>query len=112
VKFTFQIATSAYVKNLRFTGNTDKGKSIHIEKTGIKIELSLIQIEFSDLIVSGSEICFNKKMKLGSKSFEIRDLSLYERRVVSSSIEGAVCPKCSIITLHGSKYCTNCSFSL
>lgn len=53
-------------------------------KLGIKIELSLLQIEFSDLIVLGSQISFNKKMKLGSKSFEIRDLSLYSRHVGSN----------------------------
>ncbi len=77
VKLTFQIETSAHVTKLRFTKNADEGKSIHIEKLGIKIELSLLQIEFSDLIRSGSHISLNKKMKLGSKSFEIRDLSLY-----------------------------------
>jgi hypothetical protein len=54
-----------------------KGKSIHIEKLGIKIELSLLQVEFSDLITSSSDISFNRKIKLGIKSFEIQDLSLY-----------------------------------
>jgi hypothetical protein len=81
VKFTFQIETSGHMKKLRLTSNTEKGKSIHIEKIGIKVELFLLQIEFSDLITYGSDISFNKKMKLGSKSFEIQDLSLYTKRM-------------------------------
>jgi hypothetical protein len=77
VRFTFQIETSAHVTKLKFTKNADEGKSIHIEKLGIKIELSLSQIEFSYLERSSSHISLDKKMKLGSKSFEIHDLSLY-----------------------------------
>lgn len=81
VKFTFQIETIAHMKKLRFTTNTEKGKSIHIEKIGIKIELFLLQIEFSDLITYRSDISFSKKMKLGSKNFEIHDLSLYTKKM-------------------------------
>ena len=81
VKFTFQIETSAHMKKLRLTSNTEKGKSTHIEKIGIKIELFLLQIEFSDLMTSRSDISFSKKMKLGSKSFEIHDLSLYTKKM-------------------------------
>jgi hypothetical protein len=81
VKFTFQIETSAHMKKLRLTSNTEKGKSTHIEKIGIKIELFLLQIEFSDLMTSISDISFSKKMKLGSKSFEIHDLSLYTKKM-------------------------------
>jgi hypothetical protein len=110
VKLTFQIETSAHVKKLRFTSDADKVKSIQIEKLGIKIELSLLQIEFSDLITSSSQISLNKKIKLGSKSFEIHDLSLYSRHVVSNK-ESRVCPKCNTINSLGSKYCANCSFS-
>jgi hypothetical protein len=81
VKFTFQIETSTHMKKLRLTSNTEKGKSTHIEKIGIKIELFLLQIEFSDLMTSRSDISFSKKMKLGSKSFEIHDLSLYTKKM-------------------------------
>jgi hypothetical protein len=81
VKFTFQIETNAHMKKLRLTSNTEKGKSTHIEKIGIKIELFLLQIEFSDLMTSRSDISFSKKMKLGSKSFEIHDLSLYTKKM-------------------------------
>jgi uncharacterized OB-fold protein len=111
VKFTFQIDTSAHVTKLRFTNNAGKGKSIHIEKLGIKIELSLLQIEFSDLITLSSHISFNKKMKLGSKSFEIHDLSLYAKRSVRNK-EGTVCPRCSTMNSPEWKYCTKCSFRL
>jgi hypothetical protein len=111
VRFRFQIDTSAHVRKLRFTDDADKGKSIHIEKLEIEIELSLLQMEFSDLIASSSQISFNKKMKLGSKSFEIHDLSLYSRDV-SSKKESMVCPECNTINPLGSKYCTNCSISL
>jgi hypothetical protein len=82
VKFTFKIETSAHVKKLRFTRNAHRGKSIHIERFGIKIELFLIQILFSDLITTSSHLSLDKKMKLGSKSFDIHDLSLYATHVV------------------------------
>jgi hypothetical protein len=110
VKFTFQIETSAYVKKLRFTKDADKGKSIHIEKIGIKIELSLLQVEFSDLITSSSHISFNRKMKLGSKSFEIHDLSLYAKRTVFN--KEILCPKCNSINSSESNYCSSCGFKL
>jgi hypothetical protein len=77
IRFTFQIETSAHITKLKFTKNADEGKSIHIEKIGINIELFLLQIEFSDLDTSSSDISLDKKRKLGSKSFEIQDLSLY-----------------------------------
>jgi hypothetical protein len=79
VRFTFQVDTSAHMTKLTFSRSADKGKSIHIEKTGIIIDLSLIQIEFLDLTASSSHISLNKKMKLGSKSFELHDLSLYAK---------------------------------
>lgn len=110
VRFTFQIDTSAHVKKLRFTSNADKGKSIHIEKIGIKIELSLLQIEFSDLITSGSQISFSKKMKLGSKTFEIHDLSLYAKSTVLN--KEILCPKCNSVNSPESKYCASCGFKL
>lgn len=111
VKFTFQIETSAHVKKLRFTRNAQRGKLIHIEKFGIKIELYLIQILFSDLITTSSHLSLDKKMKLGSKSFDIHDLSLYASHVVPSK-QGTLCPKCSTVNSPESKYCTNCSFNL
>ena len=77
VRFTFQIETSAHVTKLKFTKNADQDKSIHIEKLGIQIDLFLLQIEFSELTKSSSDISLDKKMKLGSKGFEIHDLSLY-----------------------------------
>jgi len=110
VKFTFQIETCAHVKKLRFTNDAVKGKSIHIEKMGIKIGLSLLQIEFSDLITSSSHNSFNKKMKLGSKSFEIHDLSLYAKRTVFN--KEILCPKCNSINSPESKYCASCGFKL
>lgn len=110
MRFTFQIDTSAHVKKLTFTNNnTDKRKSIHIEKIGIQIEVFLFRIEFSDLIAASSQISFNKKTKLGSKRFEIQDLYLYSGHVVSNK-ETIVCPDCNTINSLGSKYCTNCSF--
>jgi hypothetical protein len=84
VRFTFQIETSAHVTKLKFTKNVDEGKSIHIDKIGINIELFLLQIEFSDLDTSSSDISLEKSIKLGSKSFEIQDLSLY----ADASVEG------------------------
>ena len=69
------------MKKLRLTSNTEKGKSTHIEKIGIKIELFLLQIEFSDLMTSRSDISFSKKMKLGGKNFEIHNTSLYTKKM-------------------------------
>jgi hypothetical protein len=77
VRFTFQIKTSGHITKLTFTKNAEKGKSIHIEKLGILIELFLLKVEFSDLDRSSSDVSLEKSKKLGSKSFEIRDLSLY-----------------------------------
>ena len=110
VKFTFQIETSAHVTKVKFTKNDDEGKSIHIEKLGIKIELFLLHIEFSDLETSRSDISLDKKRKLGSKSFEIHDLSLYAKRSVSNR-ENTVCPKCRTMNSSESTYCTYCSFN-
>jgi hypothetical protein len=111
VKFTFQVETSAHMTKLRFTSNANEGKSIHIEKIGIKIELSLVQIEFLDLITSSSYISLNKKMKLGSKSFEIHDLSLYAQHSVLNK-ETTVCPRCGAINSPGWRYCPYCSYNL
>jgi hypothetical protein len=77
VRFTFQIQTSAHVTKLKFTKNVGEGRSIHIDKIGINIELFLLRIEFSDLDSSSSDVSLDKSIKLGSKSFEIQDLSLY-----------------------------------
>jgi hypothetical protein len=77
VKFTFQLETSANITKLRVTSNAEKGRSVNVEKLGMKIELSLLQIEFSDLILANSQISLNKKIKLGSKSLELHDLSVY-----------------------------------
>jgi hypothetical protein len=77
VKFTFQLETSANITKLTLSGSAEKGKSVNIEKLGMKIELSLLEVEFSDLISTRSQISLNKKMLLGSKSFEIHDIFLY-----------------------------------
>jgi hypothetical protein len=82
IRFTFQIKTSGHIRKLTFSKNSEKGKSIHIEKLGIEIELFLVQITFSNLLTSGSDISFEKKMKLGSKSFDIQDVSLYPKSSV------------------------------
>jgi hypothetical protein len=100
------------MKKLRFTTNPNEGKSIRIEKIGIKIELSLVQIEFLDLITSRSYISLNKKMKLGSKSFEIRDLSLYAQRSAVINKEATACPRCGAIISTGWRYCPYCSYNL
>ena len=77
VKFTFQIESSATITKLRLSSDAEKRKSANIEKLGIKIELSLLEITFSDLISSSSQISLKKKIKLGSKDLEIHDISLY-----------------------------------
>jgi hypothetical protein len=111
IRFTFKIETSAHVTKLKFTKNADGGKSIHIEKIGINIELFLLRIEFSDLDTSSSDISLDKKMKLGSKSFEIYDLSLYARS--SDNIKDTItCLKCNTINSAESKTCIHCSSTL
>ena len=111
VRFTFQLDTSAHITKLRFSRNADKGKTANIEKLGIKIELSLLRIEFSDLINSNSHISLKKKVKLGTKKFEIQDLSLYAESHEDNK-ETTVCPKCNSINSFKSKYCTFCSYNL
>jgi hypothetical protein len=80
VKFTFEIDTSAHITKLRIIRNADRIKSVDIEKLGVTIELSLLQIEFSDLILQWSEFSLNRRMLLGSKSFEIHNVSIYAER--------------------------------
>jgi hypothetical protein len=77
IRFIFQVETSAHITKLTFIKNADEGKSIHIEKIGINIELFLLRIEFLDFDTANTDISLDKKMKLGSKSFDIHDLSLY-----------------------------------
>ena len=77
IRFIFQVETSAHITKLTFTKNADEGKSIHIEKIGINIELFLLRIEFLDFDAANTDISLDKKMKLGSKSFDIHDFSLY-----------------------------------
>lgn len=82
IKFTFQIKTNGHLRKLTFSKNSEKGKSIHIEKVGIEIELFLVQIKFSNLLTSSSDISFDKMMKLGNKSFDIQNISLYPKDAV------------------------------
>jgi hypothetical protein len=111
IRFTFLIETSAHVTKLKFTKNADEGESIHIEKIGVNIELFLLQIEFSDLSTSSLDISLDKKMKLGSKSFEIHDLSLYSKQ--SDNLKKTIaCSKCNTINSLQAKVCSNCSSSL
>jgi len=112
IRFTFQIETSAHIRKLTFTKNADEGKSIHIEKIGINIELFLLRIEFLDVDMSGTEdISFDKKMKLGSKSFEIHDLHLYARPIDKDN-NAIACPKCNTMNSPESKICIKCSSNL
>jgi hypothetical protein len=82
IRFTFQIKTSGHLRKLTLSKNSEKGKSIHIEKLGIEIELFLVQITFSNLLTLSSDISFDKRTKLGSKSFDIRDVMLYSKSSV------------------------------
>jgi hypothetical protein len=112
IRFIFQIETSAHVTKLKFTKNADEGKSIHIEKIGINIELFLLRIEFSDEDTPGTEdISFDKKMKLGSKRFEIHDLYLYARPIDKYN-NAIACPKCNTMNSPESKICINCFSNL
>ena len=111
VRFTFHIKTNGYIKKLVFTNNPDEGKSIHIEKLGIEIELYLLQIKFSYLLSSSSDISFDKEMKLGSKKFEIQNVSLYSKHALLDK-KSTMCTKCSAMNSPESKFCANCSTSL
>jgi hypothetical protein len=111
IRFTFQIETSAHITKLTITKNADEGKSIHIEKIGINIELFLLQIEFSEVDTSSSDISLDKKKKLGSKSFEIHDVSLYSKPI--DNLKNTIaCPQCNTINSLQSKICINCSSNL
>jgi hypothetical protein len=112
IRFTFQIETSGYVEKLRLSKNTERGKSIHIEKLGIRLELYLLQIRFSNLLSSSFDVSFDKKMKLGGKSFEMRDVSLFPKQAAVLSREKNVCSKCNTIHSPEARYCANCSFQL
>jgi hypothetical protein len=110
IRFTFKVDTSGYVQKLKLSKNAAKGKSIHIEKLGIKLDLFLLQISFSNLLMSSIDISFDKKMKLGSKNFEMHDVSLFPKQAAVR--EKNVCSKCDTINPPEARYCTNCSFQL
>jgi ribosomal protein L40E len=111
VKFTFEIDISAHITKLRIIRNADRGKSVIIEKLGVTIELSLLQIEFSDLILQWSEFSLNRQMLLGRKSFEIHDISLYAERNDDNK-NTIICPKCNTLNSPESEFCIHCSTNL
>src|SRR5207247_7105537 len=72
-KFEFQLNVSTYIKKLRILAQRDgiyrDGKSINIEKFGVELELYLEQIVTAVYYLSNP-------IKLGSKKFELKNLSL------------------------------------
>jgi hypothetical protein len=111
VKFTFQIDTSANMTNLRIIRNADRINSIDIERLDVTMKLYLLQIEFSDKISGWSDLSLNRQMLLGSKSFEINNLSLYAKSSDNNK-NTIACPKCNTLNSIESKFCIHCSSNL
>jgi hypothetical protein len=66
------------MSKLTFTKkNADRGKSIRINKLGIKIEVCLVQKNSLIWLDKKANISLDKEIRLGSKSFELEDLLLY-----------------------------------
>ncbi len=76
-KFKFLLESTAYLNKIRIIRRNDgkypDRKSIEIGKTGIEFQLSLEQIE-------GAVNYLSKPIELGSKKFEIKDLSFHFRQ--------------------------------
>jgi ribosomal protein L40E len=129
VKFTFQLDTSTYIEKLKIIPSSNhQVKSVHIEKMGIALELSLLEIKVSSLQLPMPSISLDQKIKLGEKKFELKDLSYQfkqppatDRVEVQNSIVAGetnsrnsyiVCEQCGNRNSFQSKFCNNCGSKL
>jgi ribosomal protein L40E len=80
--FRFQLDSSIHIKKLQIHTNslTTAGKSIDIEKLGVKLELKLLQATISSMQMSMPITCLKKPVKLLSREFEIKNVSFHLRR--------------------------------
>jgi hypothetical protein len=77
VRLLFQLDTSIYLDKLRIQ-NSNKGKSISIEKLSIELKLSLLQVNISGTF--GFPVILVHPVKLGSRRFEINEFVLFSRQ--------------------------------
>jgi ribosomal protein L40E len=130
IKFTFQLDTSTHIEKLKIIlSSNHQSKSIHIEKMGIALELSLLEIKVSSLQLPMPSISLDQKIKLGDKKFELKDLSYQFKQppatdrveVQNSIVSGEninsrnsdiVCEQCGSRNSFQSKFCNNCGSKL
>jgi hypothetical protein len=124
-KFTFQLDTSTYITKLKIRSG-DEGKSMAIQKVGIKLELSLLQVEISYSPMQMPVVAINTPINLASKKFEINELLFHikespvkiqtSRSPLGQSFginnNNIICQKCSTSNPAGSTFCNNCGIAL
>jgi ribosomal protein L40E len=128
-KFTFQLDTNSYIEKLKIMPSSNHQiKSIHIQKIGIALELSLLEVKVSSLGISIPSISLNEKIKLGEKKFELQDLSYQFKQPEANRVEvqnspltrddnhngndEIICVKCRSRNSIGSKFCCECGSKL
>jgi hypothetical protein len=124
-KFTFQLDTSTYITKLKIR-SSHNDKSIDIQKIGIKLELSLLQIEISYSPMQMPVIAINTPINLASKEFEINDLSFHIKESPANiqtsrsplgkgfgiNNNNIICQKCRTSNSAGSAFCNSCGIAL
>jgi hypothetical protein len=77
--FRFQLDSSAYINKLQIHANSlaAAGKSIDIDKLGVKLELKLLEATISSLQMPMPITCLKKPIKLVNKKFEIKNISFH-----------------------------------
>jgi Double zinc ribbon len=76
--FRFQLDSSIYINKLQIHANSiaATGKSIDIDKLGMELELTLLQVTISSMQAAMPFSPLNKRIKLVNKKFEIKDFHL------------------------------------
>ena len=83
--FRFQLDSSVYISKLQIHSNSigAGGKSIDIDKLGVKLELTLLQVVMSSM----PDTSFKRPIKLVSKKFEIKNISFHLGRSANGKNE-------------------------
>lgn len=128
VTLRFQLNSSIYINKLQIHTNSiaGTGKSIDIDKLGVELELTLLQISMSSMQISAPVTSLNKPIKLVSKKFEVKNISFNQGRSSTDKNEvGSLksvaqqkdqilitCQKCGNQNQSKSNFCIICGTSI
>ena len=87
--FRFQLNSSVYINKLQIHANSTAaaGKSIDIDRLGVELELTLLQVTMSSMQMPMPVTSLNKPIKLVSKKFEIKNISFHLGRSLTNKNE-------------------------